>query len=281
MGGTVVNVVKMSRSYWCVVVALSVGLVLTLAVSGLAWAMRVSPMVVELTSTGANSSARIEVGNVGSVALPFEVSITRIDFSPDGQILETPADEDFLVFPPQGLVPVNGRQMVRLQWVGDSAVQTSQAYYASIRQLPVRQSSDEGEAGAGANVTVLYNMKALVVVAPANARPDVSVEGVEAAMIDSRPDQVAEGQPAQQPGIRVTVVNRGNRYALMSGATWTIEGVAKDGSPFTMQAASGSELTAVIGVGYVAPGGGRRTFALPTNGVELDPARPVVVKFTR
>src|SRR5690606_16611811 len=48
---------------------LALGLMFTSAVS---WAMRVSPMVAEMTTTGAGSAARIEVGNVGATALPFE-----------------------------------------------------------------------------------------------------------------------------------------------------------------------------------------------------------------
>lgn len=94
-----------------------------------AWAMRVSPMVSELTTSGAGSAARIEVGNVGSAALPFETRITRMDIDADGNIVETPADEDFLVFPPQGVVPVSGRQVVRVQWIGDPAIDVSRAYY--------------------------------------------------------------------------------------------------------------------------------------------------------
>lgn len=100
-----------------------------MALGGVAWAMRVSPMVVELSTRGAGASARVEVGNVGSVPLPFETAITRLTFEDDGSITETPADEDFLVFPPQGLVAVNGRQMVRLQWVGAPDLEASQAYY--------------------------------------------------------------------------------------------------------------------------------------------------------
>lgn len=255
-----------------------------MALGGVAWAMRVSPMVVELSTKGAGTSARIEVGNVGSVPLPFETAITRLTFEDDGSITETPADEDFLVFPPQGLVAVNGRQMVRLQWVGAPDLEASQAYYLAVRQLPVSQDRAPSEDGGSIAVQVLYNMKALVVVAPPGAEPDVKVESAKATVIET-PAEVVEGEepkpPVREPGVEVVVRNDGKRYALMSGASWIIEGTARDGTPYRRQLASGSELSALIGVGYAAPLGGRRTFALPTEGVELDPSKPISVKFAR
>lgn len=258
---------------------------LMMVVAGGAWAMRVSPMVAELSTSGAGSSARIEVGNVGSTALPFETAITRLTFTEDGEILETPADEDFLVFPPQGVVAVGGRQMVRVQWVGAPDLDVSQAYYLSVRQLPIAQEPVASESGGAIAVTVLYNMKALLVVAPPGAEPDVKVVSALPALIETAAVPASEGVEAKpaavEQGVEVTVTNTGQRYALMSGASWLIEGTAKDGSPYRRQALAGNELSAVIGVGYLAPAGGRRTFILPTGGVELDATRPISVKFGR
>jgi len=65
----------------------------------------------------------------------------------------------------------------------------------------------------------------------------------------------------------------------MSGATWIVEGTDKAGQPFRREYNS-DEVSQTVGVGYLAPGGGRRTFKLPT-GVELDPAKPVTLRFGR
>ncbi|WP_392352935.1 hypothetical protein V8F63_09260 [Brevundimonas sp. LF-1] len=159
------------------------GLAAGLLVMSTAWAMRVSPMVSELTTTGAGSAARIEVGNVGSAALPFETMITRMEIDADGNIVETPADEDFLVFPPQGLVPVGGRQVVRVQWVGEPTIDASQAYYLWVKQLPVATDPADPEGGGALSVQVLYTMKALIVVAPPGAQPKIEVLSVTPAMV--------------------------------------------------------------------------------------------------
>lgn len=255
-------------------------------VVGAADAMRVSPMVSELTTTGAGSAARIEVGNIGSAAMPFETLITEITMDDKGELTETPADENFLVFPPQGLVPTNGRQVVRVQWVGDPTIETSKAYYLSVRQLPVA-TTPTGEGGGSLQVSVLYTMKALIVVAPPGAEADVQVESVKptlvappAAAIDPSLGGDAQPAPPQEPGLEVTVINRGKRYALMSGATWVVTGTDTSGQPYSQTLAS-QTVAATVGVGYLAPGGARRTFQIPTGGIALDPAKPVTVRFSR
>ncbi|MFN4041860.1 MAG: fimbria/pilus periplasmic chaperone [Brevundimonas sp.] len=249
-------------------------------------AMRVSPMVSELTTTGAGSAARIEVGNIGSSAMPFETIITQIEMDGEGQLTETPADENFLVFPPQGLVPANGRQVVRVQWVGEPNIDTSKAYYLWVRQLPIETAPSE-DGGGAVQVSVLYTMKALIVVAPPGAQPDVQVESAKpasvappAAEIDPSLSGGQQAAPPEEPGLEVTVVNRGKRYALMSGATWIVTGTDLAGQPYS-QTLSGQTVAETVGVGYLAPAGGRRVFKIPTGGVALDPSKPVTVRFAR
>jgi fimbrial chaperone protein len=93
-----------------------------------ALAMRVSPMVVEMESRGTNAVARIEVQNINPGNLAFQTRVFRMEIDKEGNIVETPADQDFLIFPPQGVLPASGRQVVRLQWVGGGELAASQAY---------------------------------------------------------------------------------------------------------------------------------------------------------
>lgn len=255
-----------------------------------ATAMRVSPMVSELTTSGAGAVARIEVGNVGSASMPFETLITRIEFDEEGNLIETPADEDFIVFPPQGLVPVSGRQIVRVQWIGRPDIPTSQAYYVWIRQLPVETDPEKIEGTeASVSINVLYTMKSLVVVAPDGAQPKVEVMSAEPAMIvppqpDIDPALLAQAPeeaagPEPRHGLKVTVTNTGNRYAMMSGAQWTVTATGIDGTSFE-KTYGREELSQIVGVGYLAPAGGKRTFEIPTD-LAIDPAKPITVRFTR
>lgn len=254
-------------------------------------AMRVSPMVVEITTRGAGSAARIEVQNVGSTALPFETRITRLEFGEDGEMIETPADEDFLVFPPQGIVPVGGRQVVRVQWIGDPDLALSRAYYVGIHQIPVDLSGDGDAAAVGGQLQVVYNMKSLLTVAPPGAEPQVRVVSAAPTMVAAAPQTAVEVDPAlggaatgaesqeMRPGVAVELRNTGTRYAMMSAADWTLEGTGLDGEPLRV-VLSATQINEAVGVGYLAPAGGRRTFEVPT-GQAFAAGRPIKVSFSQ
>lgn len=242
-----------------------------------AWAMRVSPMVVEMTTTGTGAVARIEVQNLNSVNLPYETRVTEIHFDDKGAMTETPADDQFLVFPPQGVLAPGARQVVRVQWVGDPKLAVSKAFYLAVNELPVTLQPGVKNTLA-AEVQVLYRMKALITVAPPKAAPKVEVVSVTPVTIGAKPTDLA-GMPTPpdvgKPGVEVVVRNTGNRYAMMSGEPWTISGTGADGKPLKV-VLSADDLNRDIGVGYLAPVNGLRTFQVPTGSA----FRPGSIKVT-
>lgn len=238
------------------------------------YAMRVSPMIVEMTTTGSDAVARVEVQNLNAGRLPFETRITRLEFDANGIPTETPADADFIVFPPQGMLPQGARQVVRLQWVGGAEIPTSQAYYLSVNQLPVPV--DPGAGAQSAQVQVVYHMKALVVVAPPGAKPNVETTSVKT--IDYQPPAAKQGDPLppKVPGVEVMMKNSGRRHAMMSALKWGFEGKGTDGKPLRILV-SQEDLSRVVGSGYIQGGGGVRTFQLPL--ARAFGPGPITVKF--
>jgi fimbrial chaperone protein len=238
------------------------------------YAMRVSPMVVEMSTVGSNAVARIEVQNLNTGKLPFETRITRVDFSPEGETTETAADGDFTVFPPQGILPQGARQIVRLQWVGPADLPASRAYYLSVKQLPVPVEAQQ----QGGQVQVLYNMKALIVVAPPGATPNVEASSVKA--VEVQPPALTAGGPlpAKLPGVEITLKNSGRRHAMMSALRWVIEGTDTAGKPQRILVQP-EELSRAIGSGYVPGGGGTRVYQFPIPKA-FGPG-PIKVKFLR
>jgi fimbrial chaperone protein len=228
-------------------------------------AMRVAPMVVELTTVGTGATARVEVQNLNQGSLPFETRITRIDYDANGNRTETPADADFLVFPPQGLLPPNARQVIRVQWVGAPDLPASQSYYLSVNQLPVALGEQPKSASNG-QVQIIYHMKALITVAPPGAAPKITVSAAVPTEIQPKAEEGAPATapaPAKLPGVMVTIHNSGNRYAMMAGEKWIIEGSGVDNKPLRVEI-SREDLSRLIGVGYVAPTKGEKTFTVPT-----------------
>jgi fimbrial chaperone protein len=249
------------------------------SISGAAYAMRVSPMVVEMTTSGVNSTARVEVQNLNSGNLPFETRITRIDYDADGNQHETPADGDFLVFPPQGLLPQNARQVIRVQWVGGADLPASRAYYLSVNQIPVKLAPQDDSGSAGAQVQLVYHIKVLMTVSPPNAKPEVAFVSARPVMIAPKavPGSTAAPTGPATPGIAVTVKNTGTRYAMMAGSTWTIDGTAAGGKPLHIVLKE-EDLNQLIGAGYLAPLGGQRTFEIPTETAFGN--QPIKVRFS-
>ncbi len=241
--------------------ALIATVVVAAAAATAAYAMRVSPMIVEMTSAGAGATARVEVQNLNQANLPFETRITRVNYSREGVVTETPGDGDFLVFPPQGILPKGGRQVIRLQWVGKPDLEASHAYYLSVNQLPVPLDQTTPTA-VSAQVQIVYHMKALVVVAPPGATPNVSA--VSAHPIDYQPPPPTAGGPLppKVPGLEIELRNAGRRHAMMAALRWVVEGKDRAGHAqrviFTQD-----DLNRLIGSGYVGPLNSTRTFQLP------------------
>jgi fimbrial chaperone protein len=254
--------------------------ILAIAAAQPAEAMRVSPMVSELSTTGTKSAARIEVQNATSGVLAFETQITRLEYDAEGKQIEVPADADFLIFPPQGTLAVGGRQVIRVQWLGGPTLPTSQSYYLSINQLPVAFTA-ETTPGSSAQEQIVYHMKALITVAPPNAKPDVQVVSARAGLIQPKAMPGADPNaplPDKVPGLSVRIRNVGTRYAMLAGANWVIDGTDKNGKPLHVVLDRG-QLNTLIGAGYVGPVQGDRTFEFATDQPFAD--GPLKVRFTQ
>lgn len=238
-------------------------------------AMRVTPMVFEIESRGSNSSARLEVQNVNTGNMPFQVRILHIAFNKDGSITETPADDKFLVFPPQGALPPGARQVIRLQWVGEAEIATSEAYYVAVEQLPVTLEPGAKD-GLEAQVQVIYNMRALLVVAPPGSKPDVSPTSVRQLTYQPPALPGVTELPPMQDGVEVTLRNEGRRHAMMSNFGWQLEGKDRDGKYLRVDVSS-EELLRAIGTGYV-PALGERSFRIPVPGFGPDPIKMTFIQ---
>jgi P pilus assembly chaperone PapD len=207
--------------------------------------MSVTPIQVEMTSTGGSGKAQVTVNNDSTEPLPVEVEIQKLALDEKGERKVSKAGEEFLVFPPQALIPPGANQVFRLQWVGEPAIAKSESYLMSVNQVPVKM-----PAGKSA-VQVVMSFGVIVNVAPPQGSPSLNLvtAGVEA---DKKSGK-------RYPTI--TVENPSNVHALLTQSTIALSG---DGWSQTM---SPSEIGEKLGVGLVQPGMKRR-FVLP---VELPP----------
>ena len=206
------------------------------ALAGLApaHAMNVQPLSLEMVSIGANSRSTIQVVNDGATPMPVEVVFKKLDIGEDGKTTESPANDEFLVFPPQAVVPAGATQSFRIQWVGAPDIKKSQTYMLSVNQLPVKMKP--GESG----VQMVFDFGVIVSVAPAGAQSTLKLVSAE-----------AETQGKRQ-GAAITVENPGVMYSYFSDAKLTLE------SGSWRKVISPGELRQLVGYGVVLPGKKRR-----------------------
>ncbi|MGB3625038.1 MAG: fimbria/pilus periplasmic chaperone [Henriciella sp.] len=218
---------------------------LLLAATGLAHAARVTPMVVNLDESGSGATARIEVANTEDIQLPMEARVYRGDISEEGKLTLAPADEDFLVFPPQAVIQPYRQQVFRVQYLGDEPLAQSEIYYLALKQVPV-----ELEPGAS-RIQLIMNFNVLINVVPDGVAAQPAVDWIRPATVDER------------DGLEVRVENTGTKFFAAGRNQWTIEGETPDGAPYssTIEPDAIGEL---IGYGIVPPGKAR-IFFIPTD----------------
>ena len=231
-------------------------------------AARVTPMVAEIEPSGSGSTLRLEVSNSEDRAIPFEITMHRGVISEDGNVTLEPADDRFVVFPPQTVLQAQGQQVFRIQHIPDRSTNQSEIYYASVSQLPVALSQDESR------IQMLMRFNVLINVVPRGTRSAPKIEWIKSAerVIAPEDDAATEVDESAETktlsGIEVRISNQGDRYFGAGQTNWTVNGTTLDGSPFS-QRFSDSEVRLHTGLGIVAPSAAR-IFFIPLED-KLDP----------
>lgn len=198
----------------------------------------VSPTHIELKSAGSESRAQVLLRNDSDAPLPVEATLRKLDLDTNGKPRSSDGASDFLVFPPQTLIPPGGSQVFRLTWVGEPLLDASQSYQLTLSQIPVRLRETTNR------VQVVMAFGVVINVAPPRGQPALDL--VSASISNSK----GQRNPV------VTVRNPSRVHALLPKATIRLSG---DGWSQTLTPAF---LDQRVGIGLVQPGKQRR-FVLP------------------
>ncbi len=210
------------------------------------FAMKVQPMHLEMQSIGNTSSSTINVENDASNSLPVELSIEKLILDVDGRPTYLPADEDWLIFPPQALIPPNGQQNFRLQWLGSPELQESQSFHLAIKQVPVEMPKDQS------GIQLVYNIRALVNIAPPNAKADLEVVKV---------GKLNDPDSANKQTVSLLLENRSRKYAMFSDYNLSLSMFDQAGKELWSEKYSNYDVYQALGVGMVQPNS-RREFKI-------------------
>lgn len=221
-------------------------------VPGAALAYEVTPMRLFLQPDRGQTSATITINNVRDEPLPVEIEVLRRTVAADGEQTFEPADDEFIVFPPQAQISAGASQAIRIQYVGDLG-DVAEAFVVQVTEVPVNRLE-------GTGIQFTYNFGVAVYIQPPRARARLSV----------REAVVAGG------AVRFEVANSGNDFGFLTGQALEYRvGTAR----VTL---TPDELASLISNPIVPPGA-MREFALPL--AEADAASgaagPVEVRLLR
>lgn len=165
-------------------------------------AQRVQPMVFEIEPIGAKAATSLRIENTQQNSMTVEIIPTKIIMDEYGRETLTPADDDFLIYPPQTLIEKGKTQVVRVKYIGDPTITSSQAYRVSVKQLPV-DLKHSGHTGVG----MVINFNTLVNVVPKDAEPAVSIVGI------------SQGENEHW---NLEIKNDGDRFSRLSKTVWQV-----------------------------------------------------------
>lgn len=183
-----------------------------------ATSLGVQPLFVEMTPT---QSKTIRVSNSAENDTPVEVLIYRRDIDADGNQVRIPADDDFIVFPPQATIGSGKQQAFRIRPVSPDT-DLSSSYYVSFTQIP-ELLEDTGE---GVQLQVIFAFDAAVHIVPSRAKSDAQIKSVALATMSVERDtgETTQGASGAQapvvetvtiPAVAVEMENAGNKYLYL------------------------------------------------------------------
>lgn len=221
--------------------SLALGLALV-SMAGLAThALSVSPMRLEFTLAQGVQRGTFTVTNTQDRMIAVEVSAVRREQTATGADAQIPADDDFIVIPPQIVLAPGEEQLVRVQWIGDDQADNELAYRLNFDQIAIPLNAEDLD---GAHVDFTYSYSTAVYVTPKNGAGAFSFVDAQPATI-ANPEflaaQAAENatdaadsdttQPAETisepipetiPVLQLTVENTGNRRGTMTDTHVTV-----------------------------------------------------------
>lgn len=147
----------------------SIAFLSLLLLSSTAMAYELTPMTMSLDEVGRNSSGVFRVYNSHPRPLTLELSSVRRILK-DSYYNETePADDDFMLMPPQAYVPPGEFQVFRVRYLGDKPLDKAVGYRIIFQQLPVDLAPVDGT-----GVSFLMHVHAPVYVSPVGVQPYTS-----------------------------------------------------------------------------------------------------------
>lgn len=211
-----------------------------------ALAFRLEPISRVFEPAGAGATQSYEVINDSAEQIAVELSMAERKISLEGQETTESADDDFLVYPSQIVLPPQGVQSVRVTWLGNPNPEKELAYRMIAEQLPINLNNPEesqAETTSGA-IKVMFRYIGSVYIRPKNAESKVVLNGITHEKGTDGNDRLV-----------ITFDNQGTRRAVLSELNLNL---TSQGSQLTLK----PEQLEGVNNGVILAGNQRR-FSMP------------------
>lgn len=214
---------------------ISLGLTLVLAtLTTSASAFELKPLYTALSPSGAGAERVFRVTNTNDKPIAVQFNTTTRQQNPDGTEKQVAADNLFMIYPPQAVIPAHKTQKVRVQWLGQQNPKKELAYRFVAEQVPVNLSK-----GKKTGVQMVMTLVGSIYIEPKGVKHQLSVSNLH-----QKGNQLA-----------FTIKNSGTKHALLEGLKMDLLG---DGQQLKL---SGEQVAGADGKNILA--GAYRHFSIP------------------
>ena len=147
---------------------------IVVALTSAAHAFQFAPLRTVLKSSGASTKQTYEIKNTKGTPLPVQISVSHWAFDEAGVEVDGElADDLFLVYPVEVLVPPGGSSTVRLRWVGGQALETTKVFRIVAEELvlPMKVKGEVTEPRGRIQTKLRY--KGVIEVVKPGGEPDI------------------------------------------------------------------------------------------------------------
>ncbi|MCC5878439.1 MAG: molecular chaperone [Idiomarina sp.] len=174
-------------------------------------------MSLMLEEAGRNSTGTFRIHNTNNTPLTIELYATR-RLLEDGYYDTTePADEDFLLMPPQAYIEPGQVQVFRIRYMGENQLSQSVGYRVVFHQLPLNilptEALDENR------IEILVNIHAPVYVSPIGAQPALELSLNFYELTDVENFFTNDIDPKNESGVLI-IYNRGDGLQDLSNGVF-------------------------------------------------------------
>jgi len=247
--------------------------------------LAVQPLFLDVAP---GQSAAIRARNTSDKPMTLELLAARRHVDRSGNQTRTDADNDFILIPPQAVVPPQGSQVFRLQPL-PNADKDSRSYFVTVKQLPVKL---DDIPGGGAQLQIVFAFDVAVHVVPdgSEAHPELVSASPSTMMVDAeQPDKAPADAPASDakspaidaapapaakpapkqvevPAVDIVLKNSGTKYLYLQNLDFVAKGVDTSGKNVNIPEWDSKAIVNAAGVTLVEPGA-EREFKLPLRNV--------------